>query len=105
MATPTTPQTMAEFITAIREGLVCERCGRYVGSLADSHYLPPPYPVALEKIDADDEVSALVAFEWHMLNRARNGNFVIRHPEIDGRCVSIREWAEAESGDESDEEG
>jgi hypothetical protein len=94
---------MGEFIAAIREGLVCGRCGRYVGSLAARTYLPPPYPVALDKIGADDEVAALVGFEWHMLGRMRQGNFTIFHPERDGKCVSIREWLAADD-DESDAE-
>jgi hypothetical protein len=97
------PATLAEFIDAIRAGLVCDRCGRYVGGLARKKYLPPPYPVALDRITADDEVAALAGFEWHMLNRMREGNFVIRHPQVKGRCVSVREWAAAE--DEEDEDG
>lgn len=94
------PKTLAEFISAIREGLVCDRCGKYVGSLAERRYVPPPYPVALGKITADEEVEALVGFEWHMLNRLRAGNFTICHPEIDGRCASYREWLEQD--DEAD---
>jgi hypothetical protein len=35
-----------------------------------------------------------------MVARMRQGNFVIRHPQIDGRCVSVREWVERD-----DEEG
>ena len=97
------PSSINEFIEAIRAGLVCDRCGRYVGSLAARKYLPPPYPVALDKITADDEVSALVGFEWHMLNRLRNGNFTIRHPQGRGRCVSLREWAELDDDDAEDE--
>lgn len=93
---------MGEFITAIREGLVCARCGRYVGSLAAKTYLPPPYPVALDRIGADDEVAALVGFEWHMLGRKRQGNFTIAHPERDGTCVSVREWLA--SSDEAEED-
>lgn len=98
------PATLSEFIDAVRAGLVCDRCGRYVGSLGPAKYLPPAYPVALDKIPADDEVGALVGFEWHMLNRMREGNFVIRHPQGRGRCVSLREWAEQEEddGDESE---
>jgi hypothetical protein len=93
------PKTLEEFIAAIREGLVCDRCGRYVGSLAPRRYVPPPYPVALGRIGDDDEAEALIGFEWHMLNRMREGNFVIRHPELDGRCVSYREWLEADDDD------
>jgi hypothetical protein len=88
---PPPPQTLREFIDALREGLVCDRCGKYVGSLATKRYLPPPYPVALDKI-SDDEVEALIGFEWHMLDRMRHGNFTIRHPQSKGRCVSFREW-------------
>lgn len=98
-----TPKTVQEFITAIRQGLVCDRCGRYVGSLAPKRYLPPQYPVALDRIGADDEAEALIGFEWHMLNRMRGGNFVIRHREIDGRCVSYREWLESGEDDEDDD--
>lgn len=98
------PATLSEFIDAVRAGLVCDRCGRYVGSLGPTKYLPPAYPVALDKIPADDEAAALVGFEWHMLNRMREGNFVIRHPQGRGGCVSLREWAEQEEddGDESE---
>ena len=94
------PKTLQEFIAAIREGLVCDRCGRYVGSLAARRYVPPPYPVALDRIGADDEAEALIGFEWHMLNRMREGNFVIRHPQVDGHCVSYREWLEADDEDD-----
>jgi hypothetical protein len=94
------PKTLREFIAAIREGLVCERCGRYVGSLAEEKYRPAPYPVALDRIGDDDEAEALIGFEWHMLNRMREGNFVIRHPELDGRCVSYRQWLDADDEDE-----
>jgi hypothetical protein len=96
------PQTIAEFIEAIRAGLVCDRCGRYIGSLGTSRYLPPPYPVALDKIGADDEVAALIGFEWHMVGLLRAGKFTIRHPEREGRCVSMREWARY---DDEDDEG
>lgn len=89
-------KTIGEYIQEIRKGLVCDRCGRYVGSLATKKYLPPPYPVAVGEIPVDDEVSSLVAFEWHMLGLLRGGSFSIRHPEKDGRCVSIREWLEDE---------
>lgn len=90
------PRTAADFIETIRAGLVCDRCGRYVGSLDAKRYLPPPYPVAVES--TDDEVSALIAFEWHMLARLRQGAFTIRHPQRDGRCVSMREWLAREDG-------
>lgn len=95
------PKSIADFIDEIRAGLVCERCGRYIGSLARNRYLPPPYPVALGRIGPEQEIEALIGFEWHMLNLMREGQFVIRHPEREGRCVSIQEWAEAE--DDEDE--
>lgn len=95
-------RSLRELIAEARAGLVCDRCGKYVGSLAAKRFLPPPYPVALDRIGADQEVEALVAFELHMVGRVRRGNFVIRHPQRDGRCVSLREWVEH---DEEDEEG
>jgi len=99
------PKSLAEYIAEIRGGLVCDRCGKYVGSLAEQRYLPPPYPVALDKITADDEVEALIGFEWHMLDRMRKGNFTIRHPQRDGHCVTFREWVESDDGyDEGDED-
>jgi hypothetical protein len=98
------PQSLTEFIEAIRDGFVCDKCGRYVGSLGTRTYLPPPYPVALDKIPADDEVAALVGFEWHMLQRLRDGNFTLRHPQLDGRCSSLREWAQAQADDGDDDE-
>jgi hypothetical protein len=96
------PRTVGDFINILRTEYVCSRCGRYIGSLAPTRYLPPPYPVALDKVGTDDEVAALVGFEWYMLKRLREGNFVLRHPQRRGRCVSIREWAE--SDDDDDEE-
>lgn len=99
----TSPTTLAEFIDAIRAGLTCARCGRYVGSLAARRYLPPPFPIALDKIPTADEVAALIGFEWHMLGRMRDGNFTIMHPERDGRCVSMREWMASDDDDEFDE--
>lgn len=99
------PKSLAEYIADIRQGLVCDRCGKYVGSLAERRYLPPPYPVALDKIAAEDEVEALIGFEWHMLNRMRKGNFTIRHPQRDGQCVTFREWVESEDGYDEDEAG
>jgi hypothetical protein len=86
------PNTLAEFIDAIRAGLVCDQCGRYVGGLARQRFRPAPYPVALDKIGADDEAEALVGFEWHMVNLLRQGKFVIRHPQRDGGCITFREW-------------
>ncbi len=96
---------MAEYIAEIRAGLVCDRCGRYIGALAATRYLPPPYPVALDKLTPDDEVEALIGFEWHMLGRLRQGNFRVRHPQREGRCVSLREWAESDDDGEDDSEG
>lgn len=94
---------MRELIETIREGLVCDRCRGYVGSLAAARYLPPPYPVAVDRL-REDEVEALVAFEWHMLGRLRQGNFTIRHPQLDGRCVSFREWVAAGDDEDDDED-
>jgi hypothetical protein len=99
------PKTIAQYIDAIREGLVCERCGNYVGSLATRRFLPAPYPVALDKLWADDEAEALIAYEWHLVNEIRSGKYVIRHPERDGHCVTYREWvASDEDDDESEDE-
>lgn len=97
-------KTLAELIAEVRAGLVCDRCGKYVGSLAAKRYLPPPYPVALDRITPDEEAEALIGFELHMVGRMRQGNFVIRHPQRDGQCVSVREWVEqgADDGEERD---
>lgn len=97
------PKKIAEYIDEIRAGLVCDRCSRYVGSLAQKQYLPPPYPVALDKIGADDEVAALVGYEWHMLGLLREGRFTIRHPQREDRCISIREWARDDDEEEDEE--
>ena len=99
---PAAPQTLSEFIDALREGLVCDRCGKYVGSLAKKRYLPPPYPVALDRITDHDEVEALIAFEWHMLDRLRQGNFTIRHPQRDGHCITFREWLASDEDEDED---
>ncbi len=85
------PKTLAQFIDAIRVGLVCDRCGQYVGGLAQKRFLPAPYPVALDKIGAEDQAEALIGFEWHMVSLLRQGRFVIRHPQRDGQCVSFHE--------------
>ena len=87
----------------VRAKLVCDRCGKYIGSLAETRYLPAPYPVALGAISMDDEASALVGFELHMASLVSEGRFRLRHPEIKGRCVSVREWL-AEGDDEDDNE-
>jgi hypothetical protein len=99
------PRTLGDLIDEVRSSLVCDRCGRYVGSLAEKTYLPPNYPVAVGKDRLDDEVGALVAFEVHMLERLRRGNFTIRHPQKNGRCVSIREWLEDEAEADADGAG
>jgi hypothetical protein len=93
------PTTFAEYIDAIRAELVCDRCRRYVGSLAARRYLPPPYPVAVGGVGPDDEAQALVNFEWHMVGLLRAGKFVIRHPERDGQCITYREWVAVGAGE------
>jgi hypothetical protein len=95
------PRTLTEYIETIREGFVCARCGKYVGCLAASEYVPPPYPVAVEDTPADDEARSLVTFEWHMLGLLRQGKFTLAHPQRDGLCISAQEWARGE--DEDDE--
>lgn len=100
----TQPRTVGDLIEEARQGLICDRCKRYVGSLAETTYLPPAYPVAVAKDKLDDEVGALLTFELHMIERQRRGNFTIRHPQKDGRCVSIQEWlADDDEGDEASE--
>ncbi|MEX2224871.1 MAG: hypothetical protein WEB52_00320 [Dehalococcoidia bacterium] len=98
------PRTLADLIDEVRKGLICDRCGRYVGSLAEKTYLPPAYAVAVSKDRLDDEVGALIAFERHIIERLRRGNFVIRHPQKDGRCVSIQEWLADDDEEEDDED-
>jgi hypothetical protein len=97
------PRTLAEFIDAVREGLTCDRCGKYVGAIDRKRFRPAPYPVALDKIGADDEAEALIGFEWYMVNRLRQAKFVIRHPQLNDRCVTFREWA-ADGDDEVDDD-
>lgn len=97
------PKSLSDWIIELRAGLICYRCGKYVGGLATKRYLPPPYPVALGRITSDDEVEAIIGFESHMIGRIRKGNFRISHPQRDGGCVSFREWAEGHE-DEEDEE-
>lgn len=94
------PKTLAEFIDGVRDGLTCDRCGKYVGGIARERFRPPPYPVALDKIGAEDEGEALIGFEWYMLNLLRQGKFTIRHPQRDDRCVTFREWAAEEIADD-----
>jgi hypothetical protein len=99
----TQPRTVGDLIDEVRRGLICDRCRRYVGSLAEKTYLPPTYPVAVSKDRPDDAVGSLLTFELHMLERQRGGNFTIRHPQKDGRCVSIQEWlADDEEDDDQD---
>ena len=97
------PRSLAEYIETIRAGLICNRCSRYVGSLAESRYLPPLYPIAFEEVPSDDEARSLVSFEWHLLGMLRQGKFVIRHPERDGTCISMDQWAEDDDEREDDE--
>ena len=97
---PEQPRTLADFIEAVRAGLTCDQCGKYVGGLASTRFRPAPYPVALDKIGADDEAEALIGFEWHMVGLLRQEKFVIRHPQVDGRCASLREWAEEDDDDD-----
>jgi hypothetical protein len=97
------PKSLAERISETRSGLVCWRCGKYVGSLGLKRYLPPAYPVALDKINAEEEAEALIGFESHMIARVRRGNFRISHAQVGGRCSSFREWVESEhEGDDAE---
>jgi hypothetical protein len=98
------PRTLSEFIDAVRAGLVCDRCGKYIGGLAKKHFLPAPYPVALGKIGPDDEAEALMGFEWHMVGLLREGKFTLRHPQLEGRCVSFREWIGRDGSDDDDDD-
>jgi hypothetical protein len=86
------PRSLAELISEVRSDLVCSRCGKYVGSLGGTKYVPPPYPVALQDLTAEDEAAVLIGFESHMVGLLRQGNFRISHPQVDGRCSSFREW-------------
>ena len=98
------PQTTSEFVDAVRSSLTCERCGKYVGALAKRRYLPAPYPVAVDKLGPGDEAEVLVSFEWHMAGLMKRGTFVIRHPELDGHCVTYREWVASDDEEsEADE--
>lgn len=98
-------RTLSDYISEIRRDLVCDQCGRYVGSLSASKYVPPPYPIAIERIEEDDEAATLIGFEWHMLGLLRQGKFTIRHPQSKGRCVSIREWYAEQDEAEVAEDG
>ena len=99
------PSTLVDYIREIRAGLVCDRCGRYIGALAETRYMPPPYPIAIDRIEEDDEAATLIGFEWHMLGLLRQRKFTLRHPQSKERCVSIREWyAEREEDDDDGEE-
>lgn len=104
---PVQPSSVSEYIDAIRAALVCDRCGRYIGSLAATRYLPPPYAVVVDPVTSEarqDDVASLIAFEWYMVGRLRDGNFTLRHPQAHGRCVSVKEWLEAEDDEVDDEE-
>lgn len=101
------PKTLRDLVSDVRTQLVCDRCGKYIGSLAPTRYLPAPYPVQLGPIGMDDEAAAIVGFELHMASLVREGKFTLRHPQAKGRCVSVREWlaeSEDEDGDGHDDE-
>jgi hypothetical protein len=97
----TQPQTLGDFVEVLHREYVCERCQKYVGSVSRERYLPAPYPVAVGALQ-DDEVAALVGFEWYMLGLMRDGKFVLRHPERHGACISFREWISADEADDQD---
>lgn len=100
---PAPPTTLTDYIETIRAGYVCSRCHRYVGSLANSEYVPPPYPVHVDGLSEQDEVQALVRFEWHMLGLLNQRKFTLAHPERDGVCVPIAEWSREDPEDEESE--
>lgn len=85
-------------IATVRDGLVCGRCGRYVGQLSATQYLPPIYPIAMRD-DSDDEGRALLEFEWHLLGMLRQGNFSLVHPERNGVCLTLEDWAHTDDDD------
>ncbi len=87
------PRILSELIGTIRGALICDGCGKYVGGLAPTRFVPAPYPVALSEIGPDEEAEALIGFESYMAGLLRDGKFIIRHPQIQRRCVSFREWA------------
>jgi hypothetical protein len=93
---------LTAIIEKVRGRLVCDRCGRYVGSLSPERYLRPPYPIAVDTYD--DNVTPIVAFERYMADRLAEGRFTIRHAQLDGRCVSYRDWLRAEYGEDDEEE-
>ena len=97
------PRTLAEYISAIRERLVCDRCGSYIGALSPKRFRPAPYPVALGTIGPEDEAEALIGFEWHMAGLLGAGKFTIRHAQIDDVCVSFNDWAAQDDDAEVDE--
>lgn len=76
-----------------------------MGAIARTRFRPAPYPVALDKIGVEDEAEALLGFEWHMVSLLRQGKFVIHHPQLEGRCVSFREWAASDDDDDDGAEG
>lgn len=102
---PGSPKTLRDLVGEVRAQLVCDRCGKYLGSLAPTRYLPAPYPVQLGPIGMDDEAAALVGFELHMVSLVREGRFALRHPQAKGRCVSVREWLAEGDEDDDYEEG
>ncbi len=79
--------------------MVCCRCGNYVGTLGTKRYLPPPYPIGLDRLTPEDEAGVLVGFEAHLIGRMRQGNFRISHPQVGGRCSTFREWSESDPDD------
>jgi hypothetical protein len=92
--------TLQQMIEELRAGLVCDRCGRYVGSLGPTKYRPAPYPVALDRLTDEDEVPVLIGFERYMLALLREGKFTLRHPQVDGRCATVAEWAAARADED-----
>jgi hypothetical protein len=49
--------------------------------------------VAFGDVPLEDEARSLVSFEWHMLGMLRQGKFALCHPERDGECISLEDWA------------
>ncbi len=102
---PAAPRTLRDLVLEVRDRLVCDRCLKYIGSLAATRYLPAPYPVALGRIGPDDEAAALVGFELHMASLVSDGKFALRHPQSKGRCVSVREWLADSLGEDDEADG